>query len=140
MSVLRAVIDTNVLVSAAVNAEGTPARVIAAIRERKLEPVLSREIRAEYEEVLSRARFRFPPALVAELLGTFEEYARRLEPGEEALPDLPDPGDAPFIVLARFAVCPVVTGNARHFPPEAGVEVLTPGECLAKVMARHQAG
>lgn len=43
------------------------------------------------------------------------------------------PGDAPFIALARAFGCPVVTGNARHFPPGAGVEVLTPGQCLERL-------
>lgn len=134
MSALRVVIDTNVLVSAALNPNGTPARIIATIQQGKLEPILSRAIRDEYREVLSRPRFGFPPTLVADLLDTFAELALLLEPGAHPLPNLPDPDDAPFIALALFAGCPVVTGNTRHFPPETGVEVLTPGECLGRVM------
>lgn len=134
MSALRVVIDTNVLVSAALNAAGTPALVIAAIQQGKLEPVISRAILAEYREVLSRPRFGFPASLVSDLLDPFSEFALLLEPGAQPLPNLPDPDDAPFIALALFAGCPVVTGNARHFPPGTGVEVLTPWGCLGRVM------
>ncbi len=138
MSALQVVIDTNVLVSAVLNPAGTPARVIAAIQQGKLEPLLSRAIRDEYREVLSRPRFGFPPALVADMLNTFDELALLLEPGAHPLPNLPDPDDAPFSALALFAGCPVVTGNARHFPPETGVEALTPGACLGRVMGIKQ--
>lgn len=134
MSGLRVVIDTNVLVSAAISPAGTPARVFAAIQQGRLEPLLSRAILAEYREVLSRPRFGFPPELVAGLLEPFDGLALHLEPDARFLAGLPDPDDAPFIALALFAGCPVVTGNARHFPPETGVEVMTPGECLARVM------
>lgn len=134
MSGLRVVVDTNVLVSAALKETGTPAQVIAAIGQGRLEPVVSRVILAEYREVLSRPRFDFPAILVTEFLHTFSEFALRLEPNISPLPGLPDPGDAPFIALALFAGCPVVTGNTRHFPPKSGVEVLTPGECLARIM------
>lgn len=134
MSGLRVVVDTNVLVSAALKETGAPAQVIAAIGQGRLEPLVSRAILAEYREVLSRPRFNFPAPLIAAFLDTFSEFALTLEPDTSPFPALPDPDDAPFIALARFAGCPVVTGNTRHFPPETAVEVLTPGECLARVM------
>jgi hypothetical protein len=36
--------------------------------------------------------------------------------------------------LAWHLHCPIVTGNARHFPPKAGVDVLTPAQCLGKLL------
>jgi hypothetical protein len=48
----------------------------------------------------------------------------RITPYLSAL-KLPDPGDWPFIATALAADCPVITGNARHFPKRLGVEVMT---------------
>lgn len=46
----------------------------------------------------------------------------------------PNPGDSPFIALAMFAGCTIVTGNTSHFQPVTGVVVLMPGVFLARVM------
>jgi hypothetical protein len=45
---------------------------------------------------------------------------------------LPDPGDAPFLAVAAWVGCPLVTGNMRHFPAKArgGVVVLTPPQLV----------
>ncbi len=41
---------------------------------------------------------------------------------------LPDPADRPFIEVAAEAAAPLITGNLKHFPPEAcaNIEVLSP--------------
>jgi hypothetical protein len=48
-----------------------------------------------------------------------------------------EPDDTPFIALAGFAACPIVTGNARHLPKATGVVVLSPAECLKRVLAQE---
>jgi predicted nucleic acid-binding protein len=60
--------------------------------------------------------------------------AQRITPVPIPLSNLPDPDDAPFIATALAANCPIVTGNARHFPAECGVEILTPAQCLARLI------
>jgi hypothetical protein len=35
---------------------------------------------------------------------------------------LSDLKDRPFLDVALHAVCPVVTGNGKHFPPSIGVK------------------
>ena len=40
---------------------------------------------------------------------------------------------APLIALALHARNPVMTGNAKHFPEEAGVAAFTPATCVAAV-------
>lgn len=133
---MRAVIDTNVLVSAAINRRGNPARVIEAVERLDLTPCVSADILAEYAEVLKRPHFGFPEALVAELLAHFDELGILIEPVAPELAACPDPGDAPFVAVALGAACPVVTGNPRHFPKSLGIEVLTPTECLARLRGR----
>lgn len=133
---LRAVVDTNVLVSALINPEGPPAAVVDAIRELQLTPVVSAEVLAEYDEVLHRPRLRLPVTDVEELLANMRALALLVEvPLDPPDIPLPDPDDWPFIAAARAALCPIVTGNARHFPAHAEVEVVTPAEFLARFMA-----
>ena len=45
---------------------------------------------------------------------------------------LPDPDDEPFLALADAAMCPLITGNAKHFPPASrgDVTVWSPREFL----------
>jgi putative PIN family toxin of toxin-antitoxin system len=137
---MKAVIDTNVLVAAALNPAGTPARVVELARTQKFTAVLSPAVMAEYTEVLYRSRFSFPTDVVASLLSDLETLGLWLPNETMELAGLPDPSDAPFIALARAAQCPIITGNLRHFPPECGVEVLTPGQALERVVTGTSPG
>jgi putative PIN family toxin of toxin-antitoxin system len=130
---MRAVVDTNVLVSALINTSGAPAQIVEAIRVGTLRPVVSTQVLLEYGDVLRRPRFAFPRDLVDALLADMAALALILTPDAIDPARLPDAGDAPFIALARFAACPIVTGNVRHFPSESGVKALTPAECLGKL-------
>lgn len=125
MSVKLAVVDTNVLVSGGLNPSGSPGRVLAAIEQQLLLPVISAEVMMEYREVLVRPRLGLQSDWVIRTLDLFESLGLRLAPPPIDAASLPDPGDAPFIALAVHARCPVITGNARHFAG-SGVEVVTP--------------
>lgn len=131
MSVKQAVIDTNVLVAAGINPSGKPGQVLAAVEQLILQPILSAEVIGEYRQVLTRPHFRFQPEWIDRLLDNFEALGVLLEPPPIDIAGLPDPTDAPFIALARYARCPVITGNAKHFPAKAGVVVLTPAGWVA---------
>ena len=85
-------------------------------------------ILAEYQDVLSRKKFRFDPAELGNLLVQIEAE------GEPVLPaplphQLPDPRDEAFLEVAIAARADfLVTGNLRHFPPRfrQGVSVVSP--------------
>ncbi len=126
MSVTLAVVDTNVLVSAGINPSGKPGQVLAAVERLMLRPVISAHVMGEYRAVLTRPQFRFQAEWINSLLDNFEALGLLLEPAPINVAGLPDPSDAPFIALARHVGCPVITGNARHFPARAGIVVLTP--------------
>lgn len=127
------IVDTNVLVSALINPAGIPARVVEEIRTQTLRPVVGREILDEYRDVLTRSQFRFSPVQVNNLLDDLAALAQHLNAMPLDTTGLPDPDDAPFIAIALAVSCPIVTGNGRHFPPECGVEVLSPAQCLARL-------
>jgi len=125
----RAVVDTNILVSALLKPGSPPDAVIQAIRRDLLQPVVCSEIMSEYGDVLPRPRLGLLAADTTELLSLIAVQALwvHITPYSPP-PELPDPADWPFIATALAAGCPVVTGNVKHFPAKVGVAVLTPAE------------
>ena len=124
-----AVVDTNILVSALLHPASPPGAVAGAIVQGRLLPVVCAEIVAEYEDVLSRPRFDFERQEVSELVTLIGQQGLwvNITPYPQELA-LPDPADWPFIAAALAADCPVVTGNARHFPKRTGVRLMSARE------------
>jgi putative PIN family toxin of toxin-antitoxin system len=137
-SEMLAVVDTNVWVSAFLTPAGASAKLLDAVRRGQLVPAYSNAIESEYREVLSRPRFRLGPELVAEFFERLHEVGRHVEHSSPVAFALPDPDDAPFIALARHLNCPIVTGNARHFPLEVNIDVCSPAEFLARIDTADQ--
>lgn len=126
---MRAVVDTNILVSGLLHPGRTPALVLAAIASRRLTPVVCTAVVAEYRRVLPRPRLRLPPADVQLAMALIDGLADWVSvPPYNGSPALPDAADWPFIACALAAGCPVITGNRKHFPPTTGVKVMTARE------------
>lgn len=123
---MRAVVDTNVLVSGLMAVASPPGRVVAAVVNGVLRLQLCDDILAEYRAVLPRPQLRLPHDRVAELLKLIAQTADWVPVLPYAgTPPLPDPSDWPFMACALAADCPVVTGNLKHFPAGCGVRVMT---------------
>lgn len=126
---MKIVLDTNVLVSGIVSARSHPGRIIDWIRTVELAPAVDDRILAEYGEVLRRSHFRRYFSLhEAETMLDFLRHESEYVVCSENTPDLPDPGDAPFLETALALSIPLITGNLRHFPKEKrrGCTVLSP--------------
>ena len=125
------VLDTNVLVSAALKPESDLARIVEKVLLRQAPLYVCPSVVAEYREVLNRPKFRpkgFPPTWLPRLLQVaFHEREPLLWPQEG-----PDPDDLVFLALAKATSALLVTGNLGHFPIEIrdGVAVCSPGEYL----------
>ena len=80
---MRAVVDTNVWISALINAAGAPARVLAVLRAGAFELVSSEPLLVELAAVLARPRFtrRFDvtPDKLADLLAVLRDEASIVE-------------------------------------------------------------
>lgn len=123
---MRAVVDTNILVSGLLRGGSVPALVLQGIAARRSTPVMRREVIDEYRSVLRRPRLRLLPQDVTELIALIESTAEWVEVVPYAgTPALPDTTDWPFIACALSADCPVITGNARDFPAALGVRVIS---------------
>jgi putative PIN family toxin of toxin-antitoxin system len=123
--VIRAVIDTNVLVSALISPRGKEALIPLLIRQGVIRPCLSPEVLAEYVEVLNRPKFGFDRDESAAMLALFQGHGDHVDAapleGRSTL-DLPDPDDVPFLAcaLALGASC----GRRRYsLPPEDSTRV-----------------
>ena len=114
---IKAVIDTNVLVSSFIsrNTNSPTVRIIKAIIEGIFTPVYSDGILSEYEEVLSRGRFKLDPATISILIQRIKEIGEAVSPivSEE---DFPDPDDTVFFCTALAGDAQLVTGNIKHYP------------------------
>jgi len=129
------VLDTNVLVSAALKPESDLARIVEQVLLRQVPLHVCPSIVLEYREVLNRPRFRpkgLPPTWLPRLLQVAFH-----EPEPAAWPlGGPDGDDLVFLSLAKAARAVLVTGNLAHFPESIrdGVAVLSPAEYLAGVV------
>jgi len=134
---LRAVLDTNVVVSAALKPHSLPAAIVSAATAQLFTLCLSDAIRDEYQHVLTRGKFRFPPDLVSRFLADLEATALRVAPTER-LAITRDPEDNKFLECAIEAnASHLVTGNTRHFPHEfRTIRVVTPREFFALLLER----
>ncbi len=132
---MRAVVDTNVLISAFISPGGTCDRLIAAAVAEVFTLVLDESIIAEYERVLRKSKFGFDPALVESFITGLEAGAEQVTAPPAGI-FLPDETDVKFVEVALAAGADyVVTGNTRHFPAKAcrKVRILTPAQFLTRL-------
>jgi len=127
---IKAVIDTNVIVSAYItkNLEAATSKVWEAVMQNKLIPVYNEEILEEYSEVLHREKFGIPDNLIKWALDRIISNGVR---GERILSDefFPDPKDVVFYEVALSKEdAYLITGNTKHFPKKP--IVVTPAEML----------
>ncbi|MBI5366990.1 MAG: putative toxin-antitoxin system toxin component, PIN family [Planctomycetes bacterium] len=108
---MKVVIDTNVVVSAALRGRDPEGIILWVVAQSDWQWIVSREILVEYREVLGRERLRLPPGLRARWLDLVE---RRTTPiAVPTAPDFPrDPKDALFLACALTAQADyLVTGD-----------------------------
>jgi putative PIN family toxin of toxin-antitoxin system len=136
--VTRIVLDTNVLVSGLLSASGPPAWILEAIILGDIELAFDMAIREEYEEVLRRPEFAFPPERIDALLSVIDRFGVLVAAAPRLATPLPDDDDEPFLAVASCTGAVLVTGNVRHFPARAraGVKVQTPRECQEALRRR----
>ena len=133
-SVPRAVLDTNVLVSALISPGGGSARLLLALRSGAFELLVSPLLLAELREVLQRDKFR---QYVSEAeADAYVELIRsesivRADPRPLPEPLSADPDDEYLIDLARDARADaLVTGDAHLLELRAIIPAMTPAEFL----------
>jgi uncharacterized protein len=130
---MKIVLDTNVLVSGFVNANGNPAQIVSLVLSGAVTICYDDAIMAEYADVLARPRFKFDPGHVANILAQFRIDGIPIDASSITNLNLPDPDDEPFLGVSRASSSDfLVTGNLAHFPEDKrhGVAVLAPADFM----------
>jgi uncharacterized protein len=113
---IRAVLDTNVIVSALLQPAGAPARVFLLAIGGPVQLCVSGNVYAEYEEVIRRPRLRRTETVITSTLDTIREKGFWVRP-VDTIRACSDPDDDIFLECAAAAQADyLVTGNIRHFP------------------------
>lgn len=113
---IRVVLDTNIIVSALLQPLGPPAQVLALAIGGLIQPCISGSVYSEYEEIISRPRFRLSDDVIAGTLQAIRDKALWVRP-TEPIRACSDPDDDIFVECAYAARADyLVTGNLKHFP------------------------
>jgi uncharacterized protein len=113
---LRLVIDTNVVVSAALKPERSQRTVLVLAMTKPARWYVSNPILAEYAAVLARPELKIRRRLRQQLLQLIRNHTQLVAPSRLTHAAF-DPVDNMFIECADAARADyLVTGNLRHFP------------------------
>jgi len=137
---LRLVLDTNIVVFAALKPDGLQRTVFLLAITKPLRWYVSDAILAEYAAVLARPELKIRRGLRQQLLQLIRDRSRRVVPSR--VPQVTgDPADNIFIECADAARADyLVTGNLRHFPAFwKSTKVISSRELL-NILAPHLLG
>lgn len=132
---MRVVLDTNIVVSGLLQAQGNPAQVVALVLSGAVQACHDKHVLAEYAEVLARPRFRLDPIRVRHVLNKFEADGLAVDASGEPNLDLPDRDDEPFLAVALAVQADyLVTGNLSDDPPakRRGCSVVSPATFMER--------
>jgi putative PIN family toxin of toxin-antitoxin system len=135
---VRAILDPNVVISALLSRDGTPAKVVRAWLEGRFELIASPLLLEELARALSYPKIaeRIRSAESAELLDWLRREAIVVEDPQEP-PGLrsEDPGDDYLLALAETERAVLVSGDRHLLALTSELPVLTPREFLVTIGA-----
>jgi putative PIN family toxin of toxin-antitoxin system len=140
MIALRLVLDTNIVVSAALKPDGLQRTVVVLALTKPARWYVTEAILDEYREVLARPELKIPKGKRAQLIRLIEKRTHLVRPARR-LQVTPDADDNMFLECADAARADyLVTGNQRHFPAFwKRTKVITSRELIA-IIAPHLTG
>jgi putative PIN family toxin of toxin-antitoxin system len=118
---MTVVLDTNIIVSALLNSNGIPAKVLALVLNGKIKILYDNRIIFEYIDVLSRKDFGFDNETINDLIGCFKNDGEFVN--SEYIPiQFIDEADKKFYEVHKSGKSQyLITGNIKHFPKEQGI-------------------
>ncbi len=134
---LRAVLDTNVVISAHLSPEGQQALILGLAIARYFRCFVSDALLEEYEGVLRRERFGLGPRSVTQSMRIIRKCAT-LVIAKRKLDVSRDPDDNKAVECALEARADyIVTGNTRHFPSRfQDIRIVLPRQFLTLAAAQ----
>src|SRR5437899_8126476 len=115
MIAVRLVIDTDIVVSAALKPDGLQRTVLVLAVTRPARLYVTHAVLAEYRELLARPEFKIRKGLRQQLLQLLTNRAHLVEP-VRVLQVAKDPDDNKFVECADAARADyLITGKPKHF-------------------------
>ena len=129
---MRAVIDTNVLISAAIKPAGLQRTALLLAMTKPARWYVSRPVLEEYREVLARKELKIRKGLQRQLLQLIRNRSHPVAKTRRLAAAL-DPDDNIFLECADAAGADyLITGNQKHFPKFwKKTKVITPREFVS---------
>jgi putative PIN family toxin of toxin-antitoxin system len=133
---VRAVVDVNVLISAALSPRGPSAEILRSNRDGAFELIVSELLIAELTRALAypKLRKRIPAQKAAAFVNWVLDHATLAEdPREPAPVSSPDPADDYLLALAISQRAFLVTGDQHLLGLQRDLPILTPAEFVRKL-------
>jgi putative PIN family toxin of toxin-antitoxin system len=133
---MQAVLDANVIISALLSPQGSPAQVLRAWLDGSFELVVSPRLLAELERALAypKVRRRISAGEAAEMVDLLRRSAHHADdPSEPPKVRSPDPGDDYLIALAAGSRAVLVSGDGHLVGLADQIPVFSPVSFLALV-------
>ena len=127
---MRIVIDTNVLVSALMNLNSVPGKILMSFFKHKFIILYDNNLLNEYYDVLLREKFGFNFEIVNDLVKHINKNGKYIYALNSEI-NFTDKSDKKFYEVYKSGKASyLITGNKKHFPKDAGI--VTPREFLEK--------
>ncbi len=140
---LRAVVDPNVLVAAAIKPTGTCWQVLDAAIEQRWLPVISPQLLNELEVVLRRPKFvsKLTEATIREFIASLASASEIAADPPSPAPHTRDPDDDYLVALALAADVDVLISGDTDLAdlPDCEIPVQTPRDFLDRISAQAPA-
>ena len=127
---MKVALDTNVIVSAFINTNGTPAKILSLVLGGKIKMLYDNRILFEYYDVLSRKEFGFDSETIRNMMDFFKHEGEFVN-AEPVTTKFADETDIKFYEVSKTGDAQyLITGNIKHFPKDDSI--ITPKEFLEK--------
>ena len=129
------VVDTNIIVSGLIKPYSDAATILHLILTGRIKIAYDFRVLNEYEAILKRKKFNFPPQKIESIITQIKEEGIYID----AMPlkiSLPDSDDDPFLEIAISGkINFLLTGNKKHFPKKLckDIKILSPSEFLREL-------
>ena len=128
---MKAVIDTNVIVSALLTPSGPSARILALVLSGTITIVYDNKILPEYIDVLNREKLKINKEWINLVIDFISKEGEFIMASPQAA-KFDDEDDRVFYELYKTGgIDYLIIGTARHFPREKGI--VSPGKFLEKL-------
>ena len=116
----QVVIDTNVLVSAALTPQGSADNIMQKIANNELQLIYSDDILNEYKRVLAYDRLNLTKETQNMIVEGVNKRGKLIKPTVSTIP-LKHEDDRVFYDVAKESNATLITGNLKHYPKDSSI-------------------